>query len=68
MSDLRIDRIPEKFRKDAVNFDDNGDKLLNDEELSCFCENMKIQGFMPLNCKNTGNRQSCPAHPRERIF
>lgn len=42
MSDLRIDRIPEKFRKDAVNFDDNGDKLLNDEELSCFCENMNI--------------------------
>lgn len=42
MSDLRIDRIPEKFRKDAEKFDDNYDKSLNEEELSCFCENMKI--------------------------
>ncbi len=42
MSDLRIDRIPEKFRKDAVNFDGNGNKSLNDEELSYFCENMNI--------------------------
>ncbi|MDO5307668.1 MAG: hypothetical protein Q4E83_07900, partial [bacterium] len=41
MSDLRIDRIPEKFRKDAANFDD-GDKLSNDEELSCFYKNKKI--------------------------
>lgn len=42
MSDLRIDRIPEKFRKDAEKFDDNYDKSLNNEELSCFCENMNI--------------------------